>query len=267
MRVILLDSDMIAYRFAFANEVSIPWDEDTWTYTGHMDRARAGIEAFFDDIKEAVNADHIFNYLSDTKANWRRDVMPQYKGERAGWKLDIPGILPPKPGPRRPMLWKPIRDWLMDEWEAQWLPALEGDDMIGLAATGGVRDDWELVIVSEDKDLSTVPGLHCSPRNLHEGIYEVTRPEAARFHLYQTLAGDQVDGYKGIPGVGPKRANAILGDIDPLSPDAWLAVVAAYKEKGLSEEVALMNARVARVLQHGDYNTETEEITLWEPPR
>jgi DNA polymerase-1 len=164
------------------------------------------------------------------------------------------------------MLWKPIRLWLFDKHAAEIVDGLEGDDLVGLWATRYPGED-ERVIVSEDKDLQTVPGLHLAPRQLHEGIYEVTPREAARFHLKQTLSGDQTDGYKGVPNIGEKRAEAILGDVDPESPEAWDKVRSAYSAKGLPEEVALMNARVARVLQFNDYNFETGEIKLWEPNR
>jgi DNA polymerase-1 len=267
LRTILLDADMLAYRYAFACETEIQWDDDTWTYHGDMSRARDGIQMFLRDIKDVAETNDVVFYLSDTKANWRREVMPTYKGERAGWRVEMPSILPPKPGPRRPMLWKPIREWLAAEFQARMLPGLEGDDMVGIAATTPSTEPVERIIVSEDKDLRTIPGLHLSPRRLNEGIVEVTPRQAARFHLMQTLAGDRTDGYTGVPMIGEKRADKILGDVDPESPEAWIRVVQTYRSKRLNEDTALMNARVARVLRYGEYNPETEEVTLWEPNR
>jgi DNA polymerase-1 len=227
-----------------------------------------GVESFHDDLREVTECGQIFHYLSDTKTNWRRDIMPQYKGERAGWKIERPGILPPKPGPRRPMLWKPLREWLAEEFAALVVPGLEGDDLLGMAATDPkMLALGETVIVSEDKDMLTIPGHHFNPRRPHDGVVEVTPRQAAYRHLYQTLMGDATDGYKGIPGVGPKGAEKILDDVDPESPEAWPAVVKAYENKGLDEEVALMTARVAHVMQHGDYDEETKEVKLWDPVR
>ena len=34
----------------------------------------------------------------------------------------------------------------------------------------------------------------------------VERVDGQRWHLIQTLAGDQTDGYSGVPGIGIKRA-------------------------------------------------------------
>ena len=65
-----------------------------------------------------------------------------------------------------------------------------------------------------------------------------------RWHLIQTLAGDQTDGYGGVPGIGVKRAIALL-DKDGYT---WDTVVKAFKSKELDEDVALMNARLAKIL-------------------
>ena len=115
-------------------------------------------------------------------------------------------------------------------------------------------------MVTIDKDLKTIPGLHFDPGNPDDGIYEVTQEQADYNHLFQSLTGDLVDGYKGCPGVGPVKAARIL-EKDP----CWASVVAAYNEKGISEEDALVQARVARILRWGEYNMEKKETRLWNP--
>jgi DNA polymerase-1 len=264
MRTLLVDTDMLIYRFAFAHESAMAWDEDTWTYRGDLGSAKSGLLYSIEEIAAELGANLAIHFLSDTKSNWRRDIMPQYKGHRAGWKIHRPGLLPPKPGPKRPMLWKPLREWLIAEHEARCVDGLEGDDLLGLAATDlGFGEDR--IIVSDDKDMVTVPGLHFAPDRPHDGIIEVTPGQAAYNHLKQTLMGDSTDGYSGCPGIGPKRAATVLGDLDCLQPAAWDVVCATYAAKGLTEEVALMNARVAHVMRGDDYNFETGEIKLWEP--
>lgn len=68
--------------------------------------------------------------------------------------------------------------------------------------------------------------------------------------------GDRVDGYYGVPGVGPKTAEKILGE-----PKAnyWFVIKEVYKEAGLSEAVALQNARLAHILRHGEYDDKTNK--------
>ena len=88
---------------------------------------------------------------------------------------------------------------------------------------------------------------------------EISLEQADRTHLTQALTGDITDGYSGCPGIGPKTAIKVLKEGD------WIEVVAAYEKVGLTEEDALIQARVARILRHGEYNKKTKEVKLWTP--
>ena len=89
----------------------------------------------------------------------------------------------------------------------------------------------------------------------------ITEEEGSNWHLIQTMAGDQTDGYSGIPGYGVKRAVAQLEE-DGYN---WTTVVKAFKEKGLEEDVALMNARLAKILTCDDYDLEQKRPIFWTP--
>ena len=75
------------------------------------------------------------------------------------------------------------------------------------------------------------------------------------------------DGYKGLMGTGPKGAHAILRDFwvgeDFWFPEAWEAVVAAYKAKGQTNY--LEQAQMARILREGDYDSLNRAIRLFNP--
>jgi len=43
----------------------------------------------------------------------------------------------------------------------------------------------------------------------------------------------------------------------------WPVVVAAFEKQGLTEDDALVQARLARILRPNDYDGES--ITLWQP--
>ena len=47
--------------------------------------------------------------------------------------------------------------------------------------------------------------------------------------------------------------------------EMWKLVVETYEKHGLDERDALQQARVARILRHGEYNNQTKEISLWIP--
>ena len=46
----------------------------------------------------------------------------------------------------------------------------------------------------------------------------------------------------------------------------WERVVKGYEKYKLSENDAIIQARVARILRHGDYDWTTKQVTLWNPP-
>jgi DNA polymerase-1 len=73
--------------------------------------------------------------------------------------------------------------------------------------------------------------------------------------------GDATDGYGGCPGIGPKTAEKLLDKHGAV----WKTVVDAYLKAGLTEEDAIMNARMARILRAEDWDFENNEVKLWTP--
>jgi len=110
--------------------------------------------------------------------------------------------------------------------------------------------------------MKSVPGKSYNPDKPDFGIVETSEADADYFHMFQTLVGDRTDNYGGCPGAGPVKAERILG----LGRAWWSSVVNAYAEAGLSEEVALTMARVARICRASDYDFKRKEVILWTPP-
>ena len=46
---------------------------------------------------------------------------------------------------------------------------------------------------------------------------------------------------------------------------SWKPIVDAFAEKDLSEEIALKNARLAKILQANDYDFTNQQPILWTP--
>jgi DNA polymerase-1 len=241
---LLVDGDVLVYRFANAEQVVVRWERDLYTMHAELGPAKAHVDSFIQRLLRLTECDEVMVVLSDAEDNFRKHFQRvEYKATRAG-------IV-------RPILWKPLRQWLLSEWDAKWEPRLEGDDMLSLTA------DEDCVIATIDKDLRQVPGRHYNWDKPDDGVVSVTAEEGERFFHEQILCGDRVDGYFGCPGMGPVTAGKLLDATDPA--DWWEAIVAAYEKKGLSEDVALDNARCARLLRDGDYNWDTQEIALWTP--
>lgn len=220
------------------------------------------------EILEATKADEAIIALSSYGDRWRNKVMPSYKNHRVKT--------------RKPLMYAPLRQWVHDTFRTYEKPEMEGDDVIGILMTHPTLVPGAKVIVSIDKDMKTIPGEFY---NYGKKTSTVTDEAHANFwHLMQTLTGDTTDGYPGCPGIGPVSAEKILAPfclpvhdhetgVSSFTLDvaeAWKAIVAAYaKAKGgpLSEEVALMNARVARICRASDYDFKKKEVILWQPPK
>jgi len=251
-KTLLIDADVLRYQIAFANQDDITWDEDDpevhqLTYP---EKAANDSEAFLEGIREKFDSDDVVIILSGS-SNFRVDWEPTYKANRKD-----------KP---KPALWQLVSDYL--EWgdhghRVVSEDGLEGDDLLGILHTGQYRD--RSIMLTIDKDMLTVPGLVYRWSNHDAGVVPVSDRDAAYFHLTQVLTGDAVDNYKGCPGIGPKKAEALMDQCrDPL--DYWDAIIETYAKKGLTEDDALLQARLAFILRDGWYNFDTKEISRWTP--
>jgi len=238
-RTLLIDGDIVAYRYSSTVEQEVDWGDDVWSLWSDAKEAKQLILQYLDHLVEATAADDFVFTFSD-KDNFRKTIYPDYKHNRKG--------------KRKPTCYKGIKTWIEAEYESIQMPNLEGDDVMGILATSGQYE--ETVIVSEDKDMKTIPGLLWRAAEMED----ISEEYADYYHLYQTLVGDATDGYKGCKGIGDKRATDILSK-DP----TWEAVVKAYEKAGQTEEEALVQARLARILRASDYNTQTKEPILWTP--
>lgn len=246
---------MLAYRNAAAIETpAFNWgDGATTPGTGNVELAKGRIDGQIEGLKLTLNADAVLVALSvPDQECFRRDVLPSYKSNRRD-KV-------------RPSALRALKDHLLEQHAAVVRPGLEADDIMGIKATDPNRN-FEPVIVTIDKDLRQIPGIYYNPfPHKKERVEEIISPaDAGEWWMYQTLIGDECDGYKGCPGIGPKKAALILnGCTGNRIQDFWPAVVFEFKRKGLTEADALVQARVSRILRHGEWSPKTG-VRLWSP--
>lgn len=241
---LLIDGDLILYRCSSATEHAVRWDDENWVLHANLQESKELVAAALAELKTRIEADETVIFLSGS-SNFRYDVDPNYKSKRKDT--------------RKPIVYPELRKWLEDTFLVMSMQGLEADDLLGIDATHP-DNIGKTIIASEDKDMLTIPG-----KLWRQGqLVDVSQQDADRYWMQQTLTGDPTDGYKGCPGIGEKKAEAILGTNQPLAT-MWNNVVAAYRKAGLTYEDALMNARLARILRHEDYNDG--KIQLWEPER
>ena len=243
-KTLLIDADVLAFEASVIAEESIEWKEEMWTVHADMALAKARIVNRVEEFKQKLQADDIVMALTD-RANYRRILNPDYKSNRSKSRL--------------PIILKQVKKWIIEEMDGQLWPNLEADDVISILATDKKMDE-ETIIVSIDKDFKSVPGIYYDFNK--DETHHVSQEDADRYHLIQTLTGDATDGYSGVPKVGAVTAKRLL---DKEGYD-WDVVKKCYEDVGLTENDALMNAWMARLLQADNYCFRTNTIKkLWTP--
>ena len=239
--VLLIDGDILAYTIASNSEQAINWGDDLWTLHTDFNECKSKIEDYIKNVTNTFSAKKVYIFLSDTH-NFRKQIYPAYKLNRTN--------------KRKPVCLPQIKRYLFETHEAISEPRLEADDLMGIFATDP-NIKGNKIIVSIDKDLKTIPG------NISvdlETVEKITKKKAKYNHALQTLCGDSVDNFPGAPGIGPVKAAAILN-----TKEIWSAVENAFIKAKLTKEDALLQARLAYILQHGDYNFKSKKIKMWKP--
>lgn len=235
---LLIDADFIVYKACAAAETEVDWSDDTILVTSNFNDAYNASTRELTKLKNQFGSlSSLILFFSDS-VNFRKKILPEYKGHR---------------NRKKPCGYKRVINKLKTEFKVIVMPTLEADDAMGIYATKHPGN----IIVSPDKDMKQIPGKVC---NLDE-TFTVTPEEGARWHLIQTCAGDQTDGYSGIPGIGVKRADTLFNK----KGYSWKTVVEAFEEKDLTEQDALINARLAKILTAEDYDFTKNRPILWSP--
>lgn len=226
MTKLLIDADYIVYKSCAAAEYDIDWGDDVIMVGSKFSDAYNGVKRDLNRISGEFFDSELILFFSDS-INFRKRVAADYKGHRNR----------KKPCGYRRVIYK-----LHDEYKVIRMPELEADDAMGIYATS--NDDC--VIVSPDKDMKQIPGRLY---NMDE-MFTISKEAGWQWFLIQTLAGDSTDGYSGAPGFGIKTSQKFFTEYGY----TWNSVVRAFKSKGLTEEDALRNARLAKILTADDYD-------------
>lgn len=235
MTQLLIDGDMLVYQTTVGHEFEVRWDHDLHTLHCRLDDCIETFEEMYDNFLEKFEPTHILIAFS-CSGNFRKDVDPTYKSHRKGT--------------RKPLAYKSLKEHVEKNYNCKTMKDLEADDVMGIYATSGVFKDP--IIISDDKDMLTIPGQIYRLGQM----YKISEDLANEYFYTQVLTGDTADGYKGCPGIGPKRAEQILG--------GWPEIVMAYEKAGLTEQDAIRQARLARILRAEDYQGG---VVLWTPPK
>ena len=235
---LLIDADFTVYKNCAACESEVDFGDDVILVTSNFNEAYNAVCREISRVQTHFGSfSDVILFFSDS-INFRKKIAPDYKGHR---------------NRKKPCGYKRVINKLKENFEVIIMPTLEADDALGIYATAHTGN----CIVSPDKDMRQIPG---QLYDLKE-ITFIKADEGYQWHLIQTLAGDQTDGYSGLPGYGVKRAAALFKE----KGFTWKTIKDAFAEKDLDEDVALMNARLAKILTVNEYDFDKQQPILWCP--
>lgn len=187
---------------------------------------------------EKYKVDELIMYISGDN-NFRYDIYPEYKANRFGVE--------------RPPLLDELKDYCVEKYGAIRAHGAEADDYV---IAHKLREP-EMIVAAIDKDVKNfIAGKHFD--YWKEEFFEVDEMTAMKWPYIQTLMGDSSDNIVGLHRVGIKTAEKLL--LEAREPSqCWEVVVSTYKDKGRTEEDAILNMRLVRMDQFDG------ELKLWEP--
>ncbi len=147
----------------------------------------------------------------DTKApTFRHEAYEAYKAQREKQPDELYAQIPLI---QRALAMLGVESFSLDGYEA--------DDLIGTIAVGAAKDDWDVTIVTGDRDALQLIGKHISVLTFKKGVsetllydekmlYEVFGLSPEQFLEYKILRGDPSDNIPGVKGIGEKGATELL---------------------------------------------------------
>jgi hypothetical protein len=125
----------------------------------------------------------------------------------------------------------------------------ETDDFLRIWAFEAIAAGDKFIIATIDKDLDMIPGPHYHLKKLVR--YTSTEKYSTRFFYEQLLKGDPTDNIPGLPGIGPKKAEAYLDPYDT-EQEFQAAVIDGYKEVFGNEweQYLLANGKLLYLQKH-----------------
>jgi DNA polymerase-1 len=189
----------------------------------------------------------------------------EYKANRAPMPEDLAGQIP----------------WIRQILEAQHIPMLqveryEADDVLGTLARQAADADYDVVIVSADKDLMQLVTDRVSLYHTGRGKLMGPADVEADFGVppqkvpdVLALMGDSIDNIPGVPGIGDKGARALIGEygsLEELLDRASEVSRKSYREGLLAHrEQAILSKELSTI--HCDLPIELDARALRrEPP-
>lgn len=184
---------------------------------GRPTNAIFGFLNMFLKMIDAFNPDGVVVAFDKDKPRVRMEMLPQYKAQRPPMDPDLHAQFPM------------IKELLA----ALNVPILqsegwEGDDILGTMARLGEEAGCDMLLVTGDRDMYQLVTEHVNVVSTRKGLSDVAimTPESvddlyhgitpALVPDFYGLKGDTSDNIPGVPGIGPKKASALIAQYGSL---------------------------------------------------
>ena len=184
---------------------------------GRPTNAIFGFLNMFLKMIDAFNPDGVVVAFDKGKPRVRMEMLPQYKAQRPPMDPDLHAQFPM------------IKELLT----ALNVPILqsegwEGDDILGTMARLGEQAGCDMLLVTGDRDMYQLVTEHVNVVSTRKGLSDVAimTPESvddlyhgitpALVTDFYGLKGDTSDNIPGVPGIGPKKASALIAQYGSL---------------------------------------------------
>ena len=184
---------------------------------GRPTNAIFGFLNMFLKMIDAFNPDGVVVAFDKGKPRVRMEILPQYKAQRPPMDPDLHAQFPM------------IKELLT----ALNVPILqsegwEGDDILGTMARLGEEAGCDMLLVTGDRDMYQLVTEHVNVVSTRKGLSDVAimTPESvddlyhgitpALVPDFYGLKGDTSDNIPGVPGIGPKKASALIAQYGSL---------------------------------------------------
>ena len=212
-KIILIDSNNLAYRAFYALPISIT------TSTGTITNAVFGFTNMLIKLLEDEKPEIIICAFDSKGPTFRHDIFKEYKAKRKK--------MPDELGAQIPLIKEVLSSLNIKSLEAE---GYEADDIIATLVNNIKENFDEIIIVSSDKDilqlvsdkvkvLAVKKGITDTILYDNEGVIKKYGIKPSEIKDFLALMGDTSDNIPGVGGIGPKTAQELIsefGNIDDI---------------------------------------------------
>ncbi|WP_019242880.1 MULTISPECIES: DNA polymerase I [Bacillus] len=256
-KLVLIDGNSIAYRAFFALPLL---NNDKGVHTNAIYGFTMMLNKMLDDEKPT----HILVAFDAGKTTFRHETYKEYKGGRQK--------TPPELSEQFPFIRELLDAYGICRYE---LPNYEADDIIGTLSLAAEKEDYEIKVISGDKDLTQLASDLTTVNITRKGITDIEEYTPA--HIQEKygltpdkiidmkgLMGDTSDNIPGVPGVGEKTALKLLhqfGTVENVLESINEVSGKKLKEKlEDNKDLALLSKKLATITREAPVEISLDDI-------